>query len=72
MSNKEVAKDVTGRELKVGQKVAHTERGGYRGLRVSTVTKVTPKMVILDHVPAYHCEPLKREHGYVCIVEDVQ
>lgn len=66
------ALDVTGRELKVGQKVAHTERGGYRGLRVSTVVKVTPKMVILDFKPSRHCEPLKREHGYVCIVEDIQ
>lgn len=66
------ARDVTGRELKVGQKVAHTERGGYRGLRVSTILKVTPKMVVLDFQAYNGCEPMKREHGYVCIVEDVQ
>jgi hypothetical protein len=66
------ARDVAGRELKVGQKVAHTERAQYRGLRISTVVKITAKMVEMDDKGKYDLSGTRREHSAVCIVEDVQ
>lgn len=66
------ARDCTGRELKVGQKVAHTGTAQHRGITVSVITRITPKMVELDH-RVYRTDGLtKREHGYVAIVEDVE
>jgi len=62
-----IPKDVAGRELKVGQKVAHTERAAYRGLTISKVAKVTEKMVQMDDKNG-----TRRAHGDVCIVEVTQ
>lgn len=66
------ARDCTGRELKVGQKVAHTDNAHYRGLTVSVVKRVLPKMVELDHRAWTTGSLTRREHGYVAIVEDIQ
>lgn len=65
-------KDCTGRELKVGQKVAHTGHAQHRGITVSKVLRITPKMVELDHKVYSSAGLTKREHGYVAIVEDVE
>lgn len=65
-------KDCTGRELKVGQKVAHTGHAQHRGITVSKVLRITPKMVELDHKDYSNAGLTKREHSYVAIVEDVE
>lgn len=67
-----MAKDCTGRELKVGQKVAHTGHAQHRGIAVSTVLRITPKMVELDHKVYSSSGLTKREHGYVAIMEEAQ
>ena len=65
-------KDCTGRELKVGQKVAHTGHAQHRGITVSKVLRITPKMVELAHKAYSSAGLTKREHSYVAIVEDVE
>lgn len=67
-----IARDCTGRELKVGQKVAHTGKRQHRGITVSVITRITSKMVELDHRSYSTSGLTKREHGYVAIVEDVE
>lgn len=59
-----IPKDVAGRELKVGQQVAHTVPG-YRDLMVSVVVAVTEKTVELQR-------NVRRLHSHVCIVEVTQ
>lgn len=62
-------KDVAGRELKVGQTVAYTERAAYRGLRTGKIVKVTPKMVEMDDKGRYDTHGTRRAHSDVCLVE---
>lgn len=66
------AVDVAGRELKVGQLVAHTERAAYRGLTTSRIVKITAKQVELS-VKSWSGADcgMRREHSAVCIVEDI-
>ncbi|TKK39939.1 hypothetical protein PflCFBP13517_18245 [Pseudomonas fluorescens] len=67
----DIPQDVAGRELKVGQLVAHTERAQYRGLKLSRVVKITAKMVEMDDKGKYDTAGTRREHSAVCIVEDI-
>ena len=66
------ARDVTGRELKVGQMVAHTAHSAHRSLTVSKVLRITPKMVELDPKVYSSSGLTKREHSYVAVVKEAE
>lgn len=60
--------DVTGRVLKVGQKVVYCVVGKH--LKVATVTKLYPETVELD-VETTGSKPMRRKHSLVAIVSEV-
>lgn len=69
------AKDVVGREIKIGSTVAYCMAGTSQTMRTSKVTKISPKMVTLDTVRTQWGNPLTRHHSAVCVVlypEDIQ
>lgn len=65
-----MSRDVAGRELAAGQRVAYCLAGSSQVMRVAKVLKVNPKTVSLDTVMDAFSLPLTRLHGAVCIVPD--
>lgn len=65
-----MSRDVAGRELVVGQRVAYCLAGTSQVMRVAKVLKVNPKTVSLDTVMDAFSLPLTRLHAAVCIVPD--
>ncbi|WP_442108469.1 hypothetical protein [Pseudomonas sp. NUPR-001] len=64
-----VPKDVTGRELKVGQRVAYQTTGEGKGLALAEIIKINPKTITVN-VKHWNDKYLTRPFSGVCIVED--
>lgn len=65
-----MSKDVAGRELVVGQRVAYCLAGTSQDMRIAKIKSITPKMVILDTVIDAWSQPLRRDHRAVCVIPE--
>lgn len=70
-----MSQDVSGRELKVGQKVAFCLAGKSSAMRIGKVVRVMPKTVAIKHETYSRCKGVTEEvetvraFSSVCIVE---
>lgn len=67
-------KDCAGRVLEVGQKVAYQGTGGFRGLHISTITKINPKTVTLaEPRPSWQSTQggITRPFNSLCVIPEV-
>lgn len=62
------ARDIAGRELKVGQVVAYCLAGQAQNMRLAAITRISPKTVELDAVAYVGGNNLRRAHDAVCAI----